>query len=179
MTPRVCCIVVFLLLTGSVLAQDKYTPEHPVASDPKNMVIVIDHGEVKVNGCILNFPARIEMMERFFGYPSRSRGTRAFVWDDYGLSVVSKPYKDSAVGVEFRIRVQKKKELYGDDRKPSKAKIFLVVPDEEFPGELIVDGVEITKTLTRDQFMLWKEGKQIKRDVFLSRVDLWRIFKRA
>ncbi len=159
-------IVAFLVLSGTVFAQGKYTPEHPVAPDPRNMVIVIDHGEVKVNGCILNFPARIEMMQRFFGYPSRYRGTRAFVWDDYGLSVISKPYKNSAVGVEFRIRVQKKKELYGDERNPSKAKIFLVLPDEEFPGELIVDGVEITRDLTRDKFMLWKKGKGIRRSVF-------------
>ena len=159
-------IAVFLFLSGSVFAQSKYTPEHPVAPVPASTVIVIDHGEVKINGCILNFPARIEMMERFFGPPSRRDEKWAAVWDDYGLSVVSKPYKNTAVGVEFRIRVQKKKEIYGDEREPSKAKIFLVLPDEEFPGDLIVDGVEITKDLTRDQFMLWKKGKGIRRSVF-------------
>ena len=160
-------IVIFLLFFGTVFAQEKYTPEHPVAPDPKNMVIVIDHGEVKVNGCILNFPARIEMMERFFGYPSRYRGTRAFVWDDYGLSVVSEPYDKSAVGVEFRVYVQRDKGVYWPASKPSEDKVFLVTPDNDFSGELVVDGVEITKDLTRDQFVLWKNGKGIKKRIFL------------
>jgi len=91
------------------------------------------------------------------------------VWDEHGINVLADNGEMGQIGLEFRVYIQKRQdgvtpsilpggELYVDPR-----------PEKNYRGLLVVDGVEIGRGLTRDQFMLWKEGKKIKRRVFDSR----------
>lgn len=160
-------LVLFFYICVALLIGCNVEAEPNTADNKENQyVIILEDSVLYINKQKISLPTSIENITKITGSFSRfeEQANDIYTWDNDGFIFWSK-YNETTT-YQIGIYIRKAKPLEPDSFSPSGTRFTDSRPRDDFSGTFILDGVNITKTLTFETLNAKKKGTKFNRTPF-------------